>query len=193
MEGRKKKRFGARSSQPQTLVDAEARDLPANSTWTCLDRSSLSLPTGEGDGVHGIVWLGPNLSAYGSRRSKTSRGMYHVVPFSLGARRTWQYLSRTGPIARTRAICPGNIPHGMPSVCPAFVSASFRFLRQHGGLSVIYPRLPNTRYSETFIELDIPFLFVPSRRLLRQRDAIRDNMLPEVTLAAALLSYYATC
>lgn len=123
----------------------EAPDLPANSTWTCLDRSSLSRATGGGDGVHGIVWRGaPNLSeAHGDVGRDGDAG---PAPFSYDAASTdVTIFVAVGAIARTRAICPGNIPYGMPRVCRGFVSASFRFLRQHGGLSVIYPNSPNTQ------------------------------------------------
>lgn len=36
-------------------------------------------------------------------------------------------------------ICPRSLSRRMPSVCRGFVSVSFRFLRQHGGTSVIHP------------------------------------------------------
>lgn len=128
-------------------------DLPANSTWTCPDRSSLSLPTGEGDGVYGIVWLGPNLSVLDVGRNEPG-----YIPFFVPRR---DNICRGSAIARTRAICPRNIPHGMPSVCRGFVSASFRFLRQHGGLSLIYPLTEYALFSFNFLTLRNEGIFIP--------------------------------
>lgn len=85
---------------------------------------------------------GPNLSAH----TDTPVHLFLSLFFLSLRDRGRDNICRGRTIARTRAICPGNVPHGMPSVCLAFVSASFRFLRQHGGLSVIYPCSPNTRY-----------------------------------------------
>lgn len=121
--------------------------------------------------AHGLRWwrsryrVARNL-IYRGPRDPVGRNETSYVPFfffSLSFSSFFFLSSRRGtdvtifvagrPIARTRAICPGNIPHGMPSVCPAFVSASFRFLRQHGGLSLIYPRSPNTRYFLTDVHL----------------------------------------
>lgn len=123
--------------------------------------------------LENLIYTGPT----GPRRSKRdelpSLSLSSFFFLSSGRGTDVTIFVADRPIARrTRAICPGNIPHGMPSVCPAFVSASFRFLRQHGGLSLIYPRSPNTRYFLTDVSPSSILCTTPCERNWRRDSRI---------------------